>query len=138
MKTFPLSLAQTEALAQRFPTPFHLYDEAAIRKNARALTAAFGVPARIEGPLRLRTGLSPTASADSISERCEMLLSPGTVTSPDRAGAAEKVIGRGCSSEAVKAGSVHGASEKMRPAFDSALALWQGAPRFAGNLSCAA
>lgn len=32
----------------------------------RALTAAFGVPARIEGPLRLRTGLSPTASADAL------------------------------------------------------------------------
>lgn len=43
MKTFPLSLAQTEALAQRFPTPFHLYDEAAIRKNAQRLTKAFSV-----------------------------------------------------------------------------------------------
>ena len=43
MKTFPLSLAQTEALAQRFPTPFHLYDEAAIRANARKLNEAFSV-----------------------------------------------------------------------------------------------
>lgn len=42
-KTFPLTRAQTEALAQRFPTPFHLYDEAAIRANARALNAAFSV-----------------------------------------------------------------------------------------------
>ena len=43
MKTFPLTPAQTEALAQKFPTPFHLYDEAAIRRNARKLNAAFSV-----------------------------------------------------------------------------------------------
>ena len=42
-KTFPLTLAQTEALAQRFPTPFHLYDEAAIRENAQRLTKAFSI-----------------------------------------------------------------------------------------------
>ena len=42
-KTFPLTLAQTEALTQRFPTPFHLYDEAAIRKNAQSLNKAFAV-----------------------------------------------------------------------------------------------
>ena len=42
-KTFPLSLQQTEALTRRFPTPFHLYDEAAIRKNAQRLTKAFSV-----------------------------------------------------------------------------------------------
>jgi uncharacterized protein involved in outer membrane biogenesis len=32
----------------------------------RALTAAFGVPARIEGPLTLHTGLSATLSADAL------------------------------------------------------------------------
>jgi uncharacterized protein involved in outer membrane biogenesis len=32
----------------------------------RALTAAFGVPTRIEGPIELRTGLSPTVSADAL------------------------------------------------------------------------
>ena len=42
-KTFPLTREQTEALARRFPTPFHLYDEAAIRRNARAIRAAFSV-----------------------------------------------------------------------------------------------
>jgi uncharacterized protein involved in outer membrane biogenesis len=31
-----------------------------------ALSAAFGVPTRIEGPLQVRTGLSATASADSL------------------------------------------------------------------------
>ena len=41
-RPYPLTLEQTEALiAAGHPTPFHLYDEAAIRANARALTAAF-------------------------------------------------------------------------------------------------
>lgn len=40
-KKCPLSREQLEKLAQTFPTPFHLYDEAAIRANARALTSAF-------------------------------------------------------------------------------------------------
>ena len=40
-RTFPLSLEQTESLTRIHPTPFHLYDEAAIRANARAITAAF-------------------------------------------------------------------------------------------------
>ena len=43
MKTFPLTREQTEALTKDFPTPFHLYDEAAIRDNARRLTQAFSI-----------------------------------------------------------------------------------------------
>lgn len=42
-KTFPLTLQQTEEIAKKFPTPFHIYDEAAIRKNARNLTQAFSI-----------------------------------------------------------------------------------------------
>ncbi|MDO4575724.1 MAG: diaminopimelate decarboxylase [Planctomycetia bacterium] len=41
-KTFPLSLAELQELTRRFPTPFHLYDEKAIRQNARRVTQAFG------------------------------------------------------------------------------------------------
>ena len=37
-----LNDAVFEEAARRFPTPFHLYDEAGIRKRARALNAAFG------------------------------------------------------------------------------------------------
>ncbi|MFM2099858.1 MAG: hypothetical protein RLZZ366_1397, partial [Pseudomonadota bacterium] len=37
--------------------------------------------------------LSPTASAESMSERCEMLLSPGTVTVPVRGPLWEKETG---------------------------------------------
>ncbi|MBI9020129.1 MAG: diaminopimelate decarboxylase [Verrucomicrobia bacterium] len=40
-KKCPLNREQLEALTKEFPTPFHLYDEAAIRANARALKAAF-------------------------------------------------------------------------------------------------
>jgi diaminopimelate decarboxylase len=40
-KTCPLNREQLEELAGRFPTPFHLYDEAGIRGNARRLSAAF-------------------------------------------------------------------------------------------------
>ena len=44
-KRFPLDRDALEALARRFPTPFHLYDEGGIRRNARAIRAAFaGVP----------------------------------------------------------------------------------------------
>ncbi len=40
-KKCPLNCEQLEELTERYPTPFHLYDEAAIRANARALKAAF-------------------------------------------------------------------------------------------------
>src|SRR3546814_5690805 len=49
---------------------------------------------------RPSTRLSPTASADSIRARCEMLLSPGTVMVPLRGGAFVKALdGAGIRSE---------------------------------------
>ena len=41
MPNFSLPDSVFEAACDRFPTPFHLYDEAGIRRNARALNAAF-------------------------------------------------------------------------------------------------
>ena len=41
LKTPFADKATLEALASEFPTPFHLYDEAAIRANARAVREAF-------------------------------------------------------------------------------------------------
>lgn len=41
MPNFSLPDNVFEAAASRFPTPFHLYDEAGIRRKARALNAAF-------------------------------------------------------------------------------------------------
>ncbi len=40
-KKCPLNREQLEELTKEYPTPFHLYDEAAIRANARALKQAF-------------------------------------------------------------------------------------------------
>lgn len=40
-KTLPLSLEQLREIVAKHPTPFHLYDEQAIRENARQLNAAF-------------------------------------------------------------------------------------------------
>jgi diaminopimelate decarboxylase len=41
MKTLPFSRTQLEKIVSRFPTPFHIYDEKAIRKNARYLLKLF-------------------------------------------------------------------------------------------------
>ncbi|MDO5317458.1 MAG: diaminopimelate decarboxylase [bacterium] len=41
MKTLPFTNDQLEAIAREYPTPFHIYDEKAIRANARRLKAAF-------------------------------------------------------------------------------------------------
>ena len=40
-KTFPLNKEQLEAIIEKYPTPFHIYDEKAIRANIRALQQAF-------------------------------------------------------------------------------------------------
>lgn len=40
-KTFPLDKQHVEAIIERYPTPFHIYDEQAIRENARRLYKAF-------------------------------------------------------------------------------------------------
>ena len=41
MKKLPYTLEQMRAIVREYPTPFHIYDEAAIRQRARALKAAF-------------------------------------------------------------------------------------------------
>jgi diaminopimelate decarboxylase len=42
-KRFPLTKAQLEDLSLRCPTPFYVYDEGAIRENARAIKNAFSI-----------------------------------------------------------------------------------------------
>ncbi|GAB1483992.1 diaminopimelate decarboxylase [Treponema sp.] len=42
-KSFPLSLSRIRELAESFPTPFYIYDEEAIRKNARLIKKAFSL-----------------------------------------------------------------------------------------------
>lgn len=40
-KTFPLTKDELEKIIEKYPTPFHIYDEKAIRSNIRRLQAAF-------------------------------------------------------------------------------------------------
>jgi diaminopimelate decarboxylase len=40
-KTLPFNKARIEAVIKQYPTPFHIYDEQAIRENASRLNAAF-------------------------------------------------------------------------------------------------
>jgi diaminopimelate decarboxylase len=40
-KKLPFTKGELETLIQKYPTPFHIYDEQAIRENARNLLAAF-------------------------------------------------------------------------------------------------
>ncbi|HEY1111147.1 MAG TPA: hypothetical protein VGE76_20995, partial [Opitutaceae bacterium] len=40
-KSLPFTTEQLEAIAAKVPTPFHIYDEAAMRRNARAFYEAF-------------------------------------------------------------------------------------------------
>ena len=40
-KVLPFSKEQLEAIVQKFPTPFHIYDEKAMRENARRFVKAF-------------------------------------------------------------------------------------------------
>ncbi|MFX4261480.1 diaminopimelate decarboxylase family protein [Pelotomaculum propionicicum] len=40
-KALPFSKAEIERIIEKYPTPFHIYDEKAIRDNARKLLAAF-------------------------------------------------------------------------------------------------
>ncbi|MCL1814315.1 MAG: diaminopimelate decarboxylase [Treponema sp.] len=42
-KTFPLSKTELEELSKTYPTPFYLYDEKAIRNNAREIIRAYGL-----------------------------------------------------------------------------------------------
>jgi diaminopimelate decarboxylase len=41
IKELPFSKSQIEAIIGKYPTPFHIYDEKAIRENARKLISAF-------------------------------------------------------------------------------------------------
>ena len=40
-KTLPFTREQIERIAGEYPTPFHIYDERAMRDNARKLNEAF-------------------------------------------------------------------------------------------------
>ena len=41
MRNLPFTKDALEAIVEQFPTPFHLYDEAGIRRNMEAVRDAF-------------------------------------------------------------------------------------------------
>jgi diaminopimelate decarboxylase len=59
-KSLPFSNAQLEAVAAIVPTPFHIYDEQAIRKNARAFYEAFSwVPGKFRNHFAVKALPNP-------------------------------------------------------------------------------
>ena len=67
-KTFPLDAAALRQLAERFPTPFYLYDEAAMRANAR----------RIRSGSRSQSWLLPSMSVNRKVVMAERTSTAGT------------------------------------------------------------
>jgi len=58
-KTFPLSKGQLEEIIRDFPTPFYLYDEKAMRANAKRLLAAFSVFPRYKEHFAVKANPNP-------------------------------------------------------------------------------
>lgn len=59
-KTLPFTQAQLEDIIQQYPTPFHIYDEEAIRKNARQLIAAFSWAPQFKEYFAVKATPNPT------------------------------------------------------------------------------
>ena len=70
MPNFSLPDAVFQAAAGVYPTPFHLYDEAGIRRNARALKAAFGWCADFEEYFAVKALPNPTVLRILREEGC--------------------------------------------------------------------
>jgi len=58
-KTFPLAKGLLEEISRDFPTPFYLYDEKAIRENAKRLIAAFSVFPRYKEHFAVKANPNP-------------------------------------------------------------------------------
>nr|WP_092071963.1 diaminopimelate decarboxylase [Dendrosporobacter quercicolus]NSL48720.1 diaminopimelate decarboxylase [Dendrosporobacter quercicolus DSM 1736]SDM34699.1 diaminopimelate decarboxylase [Dendrosporobacter quercicolus] len=58
-KTLPFTKQQLEEIIRQYPTPFHIYDEAAIRKNARQLLAAFSWAPRFKEYFAIKATPNP-------------------------------------------------------------------------------
>ena len=58
-KTFPLSKEQLEAVIAKYPTPFHIYDEKAIRNNIRKLQAAFSWAPKFQEHFAVKAAPNP-------------------------------------------------------------------------------
>ena len=76
-KAFPLSKGQLEEITRDFPTPFYLYDEKAIRENARRLLAAFSVFPRYKEHFAVKANPNPyilkILAAEGLGADCSSL-----------------------------------------------------------------
>ena len=54
-----LTLQQVQEITKTYPTPFHIYDEKAIRENARKVKKAFRVESGLQGILRCKATPEP-------------------------------------------------------------------------------
>jgi diaminopimelate decarboxylase len=59
-KKLPFEKKKLEEIIQQYPTPFHIYDEAAIRKNVRQLLAAFDWAPRFKEYFAVKATPNPT------------------------------------------------------------------------------
>lgn len=86
MKKLPFALQELQKIIARFPTPFYIYDEKAIRENARKLFQAFAWNPRFREYYSVKTAPNPVliellkqegCGADCASET-ELLLAEAT------------------------------------------------------------
>jgi len=68
-KRIPLSKAQLEKIAEDYPTPFHLYDEKAIRENARQFYQAFSWVEGFKNHYAVKACPNPTILAILLEEK---------------------------------------------------------------------
>lgn len=61
-KRFPLNYEELKAVTQKYPTPFHLYDEHGIRESLRRFNRASRLCLGKTGTSRTVSGLTPVFS----------------------------------------------------------------------------
>ena len=68
-KRIPLSRVELEKIADKYPTPFHLYDEKAIRENARQFYKAFSWVAGFKNHYAVKACPNPTILSILLEEK---------------------------------------------------------------------
>ena len=76
MKTPFVTKAQLEEITARYPTPFHLYDEAGMRRNARQLNRAFAWAPSFREYFAVKATPTPAILKILKEEGCGGLLQP--------------------------------------------------------------
>ena len=66
MKKTPfVTLEKVQEIAEKYPTPFHLYDEKGIRENAQAFKGSFCMEQGIQGVFCSKGNPEPVSDQDS-------------------------------------------------------------------------